>query len=824
MATLAAHESAPFFIGMNISYSWLSSYLSSCPSAPETAEALTACGLEVEGISTWHSVGGGLQGLFVGEVLTCAKHPDADRLSLTTVSVGGAAPLSIVCGAPNVAAGQKVVVATVGALLHPMEGEPLEIKKSKIRGAVSEGMLCAEDEIGIGSSHNGILVLPADAPVGMPVADYLKVVQDLVLEIGLTPNRVDASSHLGVARDLVALDWERPAGEARSLVLPPTLPLPSGAHSFEVAVQADAAQRYLTLVLDGLTNGPSPEWMQHRLQAIGLRPINLVVDITNFVLWECGQPLHAFDADKIAGGKLDVRFAKAGESIILLDGKSIALHAEDVVIADAQQALCLAGVYGGANSGVTETTRRIVLESACFWPTRVRRTSARHGIKTDSSFRFERGTDPGMCQWAMERAAYLLCSLGGAHVSGQIRAVEAESIQPVTLSYRIKKAFDLIGYTLPTNDLLRILEGLGIELLEQSEEAFLLRIPSAKVDVKREADVTEEVLRIYGYNRVPLPGKVSVNTHMQAPQMGERLQQLASEWLVAQGFLEIMAMSLQGAAQLAQAEVQGAGQPIGLLNPLSSELNVLRPSMLPGGLQTIAHNRNRQRPDGLYFEFGKVYGQSPETQSIVEEPMLALWAAGKRMPETWMQASAPSNPFVLKGLAERLFKRLNVSFETSIRSDASWQGEVLEYTSSGMLLARIGWVGQAARKAYGVKESVAYAEVHWPALMKSAGTTPRFAELPKYPEVRRDLALVVDHQVTYNALADLARKTEKRWLKNINLFDVYQGDKLPAGKKSYAIGFTLYNPEATLTDQEIEQVVSKLLNAFRKEVGAELRG
>lgn len=808
---------------MNISYSWLSSYLSSCPSAHETAEALTACGLEVEGVSTWHSVGGGLQGLFVGEVLTCAKHPDADRLSLTTVSVGGAAPLSIVCGAPNVAAGQKVVVATVGARLHPTEGEPFEIKKSKIRGAASEGMLCAEDEIGLGSSHAGILVLPADAPVGMPVADYLNVAQDLVLEIGLTPNRVDASSHLGVARDLVALDWERSAGEARRLVLPPTLALPSGAHAFEVVAEKDAAQRYLTVVLDGISNGASPEWLQHRLNAIGLRPINLVVDITNFVLWECGQPLHAFDADKINGRTLEVRFAKAGENLTLLDGKSIHLHAEDVVIADAHQPLCLAGVYGGAGSGVTADTQRVVLESACFWPTRVRRTSARHGIKTDSSFRFERGTDPSMCQWALERAVHLLCTHGGAAVSGNMRLVELEPPQPVTLRYRLKKAFDLIGHTLPISDLLRILEGLDIEVLEQTEEALLLKIPTAKVDVKREADVTEEVLRIYGYNRVPLPGKVAVNTHLQAPGKGERVQQLASEWLVAQGFLEIMAMSLQGAAQLAQAEIHGLGQPLALLNPLSSELNVLRPSMLPGGLQTISHNRNRQRPDGLYFEFGKVYGQHPEAQAPVEHAVLALWASGKRQPESWMQPPVAGSPFVLKGKLERLFQRLNVAFETQACTHSAWQGEALQYSAKGNVLARIGWVAPAARKAYGVKDAVAYAEVQWQTVVQMAGTTPKFSELPKFPEVRRDLALVIPQDVSYGTMADLAKKTEKRWLKSINLFDVYQGDKLPAGKKSYAISFILSNPESTLTDQEIEQVMSKLLQTFQKETGAELR-
>lgn len=819
---------------MKISCNWLNDYLKT-DLAPQTiGELLTGCGLEVESIEPFESVKGGLRGLVIGEVKEKDKHPNADKLSVTKVDIGTGTWLSIVCGAPNVEAGQKVVVAPVGTTVHPVTGEPFEIKKSKIRGELSEGMICAEDEIGLGTSHAGIMVLPEDAPVGTDAASYFNLKGDSVFEIGLTPNRADAISHFGVARDLAAVLYTEKLlsdhlAELDAAQLPPSDAFSDELPESEIAVQLDnpeACLRYSGIVIKDITVKPSPDWMQQRLQSCGLRPINNVVDVTNYVMLELGQPLHAFDAAKIAGNKIVVRKVAEGTPFVTLDGNERKLSEKDLMICDAEKPMCIAGVFGGQHSGVNETTTTIFLESACFEAVHVRKTSKHHALKTDSSFRFERGSDVNITLFALQRAAYLLREVAGGEMASTPVDIYPVVVEPAEVAFSFHKAERLIGKVIDRGIVKKIIRALGIEILSEGGDALLLAVPPFKVDVKREADVVEEVLRIYGYNRIDVPAQVRGSLSYAPQPDAEKIQHVVSEFLVANGFNELWNNSLTRTVYAEGMTAFGEGEAVAILNPLSSDLGVMRRTLLFGGLEVVTYNQNRKRPDLRLFEFGKVYSKVADNKwPYAEHSRLSLWLTGKQTPESWQQKQEPVSFYQLKQMVEQLLARTGVSPSKAEPLNDELISEGLTYLLGKNELVRFGKLKKNILKKTDTAGDVWWADFNWTNLLKAVGNSKgiRSKELPKFPEVRRDLALVLDRKVTYSEIEQLAFQTEKQLLRNVNLFDVYEGENIGTDKKSYAVSFILQDEEATLTDKQIEKVMEKLTKVYTEKLGAVIR-
>ncbi len=813
---------------MKISYNWLKDYLECDLSPEEVAEALTSIGLEVDGVEQVEEIPGGLAGVIVAEVVECVDHPDSDHLHVTKLDTGEGDLLQVVCGAPNVAAGQKVLLATVGTVL----GEDFKIKKSKIRGVESFGMICAEDELGIGESHDGIMVLEPETVVGTPAKDYLGLATDAVIEIGLTANRIDAASHIGVARDLYA--YLRHNNIPCALNLPDVSAFAEGeGEAIPVEVlAADGSPRYTGTTIKGVKVGPSPDWLQKKLLSIGLRPINNVVDITNFVLHEVGQPLHAFDAAKISGGKVIVRRAAEGEKFVTLDGVERTLSANDLMIANAEKSMCLAGVFGGEESGVTESTVDVFLESAYFNPVSIRKSSKRHGLKTDASFRYERGADPLIVDYAARRATLLIQEIAGGTVVGKVQEFYPEKIEKkvVELDYNRMEAF--IGKKIGHDVIESLLENLAYEFVEKHEGGAAVAVPSYMVDVYRECDVVEEVLRIYGYNNIELPQAMRMSVNAPQKPEPEQVRKTIADFLAANGFVETMNNSLTKSEYYSKLKTFPEDRCVRIMNPLSSDLNVMRQTLLLNGLEVIAYNINRQVTNIRTFEYGSVYSFNPEMDgktldSYEEHTCYALFMSGQP-DKAWRTDAGKGSYFQLKGYLELLLKRFGCdiySLETDA-APADLFSEGLSYSLPGshQPLAVMGTVAPARLKQFGIRQPVFAAEINWPSLFALIKRNKiRYKELPKFPEVRRDLALLLDESVSYADLRKSAFRVGKKLLKQVGLFDVYRGDKIAEGKKQYALSFVLQDLEKTLTDNDVERIMSKLLATFQNEFGAVLR-
>ena len=813
---------------MKLSYNWLKDYLK-CDLGPEAvAEAMTSIGIEVDSVEQQEQIPGGLAGVVVAEVLECTAHPDSDHLHITRVSTGEGEPLTVVCGAPNVAAGQKVLLAQIGTVLP---GD-FKIKKSKIRGVESMGMICAEDELGIGTGHEGIMVLPDDAVVGMSAKEYLGLETEAVIEYEITANRVDAASHWGVARDLYA--YLKHNGIPCELVLPDVSSFREGeGEGLEVEVlDHDGAPRYTGITIRGLKVTESPQWLQKKLRSIGLHPINNVVDISNFVLFELGQPLHTFDADKVHGGKVIVRRAAEGEPIRTLDGADRKLRASDMVIADDRGPMCIAGVFGGEESGVSGSTSSVFVESAYFDPASVRKTAKTQTLQTDASFRYERGADPSICIYALKRAVNLILECAGGEVCGKIREVcpEPPARKRIELDYgRIEK---FAGHAIGHDAIERILEYLGYEFFEKTPGGAVVGAPTYMVDVYRECDVVEEILRIYGYNNIPLPRHMKMSVNSSPKPDPEKMRNLISDFLASNGFVETMNNSLTKGDYYKDLATWPAEKSVHILNPLSQDLNVLRQSLIPGGLETVAYNINRQRPYLKIFEYGGVYaripGKNPQTLEGYEEHQCFCLMMSGTPEKSWRNEPAKSDFFLLKGYLELLFKRFGADiyqmWTDAAPEDIFSEGLTYKLPGSGQVLAVMGTVNPALARRFSVKQAVYAAEINWTSLFELIKRDKVcYTELPKFPEVRRDLALLLDEGVSYAALRSAAFKQAKKLLRQVGLFDVYRGDKIPEGKKQYAMSFVIQDSEKTLTDQDTERVMDRILDCFRKDFGAQLR-
>jgi phenylalanyl-tRNA synthetase beta chain len=807
---------------MKISYNWLKTLISVELPAEEVAVLLTDAGLEVESIEHFESVKGGLKGVVVGHVLECTKHPDADKLSLTKVDVGNGTPLSIVCGAPNVAAGQKVLVATVGTTLYPTSGEPLEIKKAKIRGAASEGMICAEDEIGIGTSHAGILILPAETKIGLPAADYFKIERDVVFEIGLTPNRSDAASHYGVARDLAAIlniKNNVNSNEARLVGLN-QLPEATNINKVEIDIKnKDACKRYTGLVITGVEVKESPDWLKNRLMCIGLRPINNIVDITNFVLHEMGQPLHAFDLEQIKGNKVVIDTCKEGTKFVTLDGVERALKANDLMICNTSEPMCIAGVFGGTKSGVTKKTSSVFIESAYFDPGYVRKTAKTHGLKTDASFRFERGTDPEMTVNAAIRAANLIMEIAGGNMSMGIVDVYPERLEPVKIAFSYNYCNDLIGKAIDKTIVKNIITSLGIIIETEGADGLLLHVPRYKTDVTRATDVVEEVLRVYGYNNVEVSKNITYTAFNEEKNFDRIVEERVGGFLTSNGFNETMNLSLTKESNHSKTD-----DLVKVVNPLSSDLNVLRGELIFGGLESLAYNINRKNSNLKFYEVGKVYHiDNSKEFKYIEDKQLSLLITGAAFGENHYGLNQNVDLNYLKSVVENLLEALGISNFTSSESSYAAFEFGISYQLDKNIIVEFGSVNKAHLNKFDIKQSVFYAQFNWSALVKAYKKLKvTFVELPLYPSVRRDLAMLLDKSVKYEQLRTLALNTERKLLKEVNLFDVYEGEKL-GNKKSYALSFILQSEEATLTDKQIEKVMEKLIESYKSTFGAELR-
>ena len=826
---------------MKISYNWLKEYVQTDLSVEQVGILLTDCGLEVESIEKFETVKGGLVGMVIGEVKTKEKHPDADRLNITTVDIGTGTLLNIVCGAANVEAGQKVVVATIGAMLYPTTGEPFEIKKSKIRGAVSEGMICAADEIGLGDSHAGIMVLEPSAKIGTPANEYFKLDEDFTLEIGLTPNRADATSHVGVARDLVAVmncvsamqGSESP--DLKSLLLPNvnSFAIDTNDSKIEVVVEDSiACPRYSGLSINNIKVGDSPDWLKNRLKAIGIRSINNIVDTTNYVLHELGQPMHAFDADKIQGG---LPAGQAGKVIVkklvdktkfkTLDEVERELSSEDLMICDANGGMCIAGVFGGIESGVTAETKNIFLESAYFNSTSVRKSSKRHGLKTDASFRYERGADPNITVFALKRAAMLIKEIAGGEISSDVIDIYPKKIENFKVPFSFEKCDQLIGKHIDLEIIKNIITSLGIEIEHEGHDALLLSVPPFKVDVTREQDVIEEVLRIYGYNNIEIPTVLNSSLSFAEKPDKEKIQNVVSELLTNNGFSEMMCLSLTKGEYAGKLKSLSQDRSVAMMNPLSSDLNVLRQTLLFSGLETIAYNQNRKNADLKLYEFGKTYiAIKGETTKYIESKHLSLFITGRKQEESWNGKSEQVNLYTLKGFVTAVLGRLGITDVklAELNNDVYSQSATVNWNKKS--LVEFGAVSKSVLKSMDIKQEVFYADFNWDLIIEAVKKTHvMYTEVPKFPEVRRDLALLIDKAIQFEQLEQLAFQSEKNILKNVNLFDVYEGDKLPAGKKSYALSFILQDEAATLTDKQIEKIMEKLMKTYQEKVGAEIR-
>ena len=807
---------------MKISYNWLKEFAPFTLEEEKAAEILTDLGLEIEGMERWESVRGGLRGIVIGKVLTCVPHPNSDHLHITTVDLGDGSPVQIVCGAPNVAAGQTVPVATLGAVLYDKDGSEFRIKESKLRGEVSKGMICAEDELGLGDSHEGIMVLPDDIPAGTPASEVFHVETDTVFEIGLTPNRADAMSHLGVARDLAArLKYQ---GEPLEITLPQREIQPTDEFPVKVVVEdPKRAPRYCGIVIKGVKIAPSPAWLANRLKAVGVNSINNVVDITNYVLQSLGQPLHAFDLRQV-GGEIHVKTCPEDTPFVTLDGQQRKLSQEDLMICSATAPMCIAGVYGGLESGIKDDTTDVFIESAYFDPVTIRRTSKRHGLQTDASFRYERGIDPNITIDALCLAARLMCTLAGGHIASGITDICSDPAvkAPFPVTFRYDHVARLLGKDIPHQDIRKILEALEIKIVEQTPEALRLEVPAYRVDVQREADVAEDLLRVYGYNHIEVSPVLHTSIVSDDKRSPERLFNLCGDLLAARGYHEIMSNSLTRSAYTALSKDIDPQTTVRLLNPLSSDLDVLRQNLLFCALEAVARNISHRRSDLRLFELGKTYNHYGDR--YVEENHLAMTLTGKANEESWRGPQREANYYDLRADFDRVMARLGIGELNTIPCESDLLSEGADIASGKTVIARIGKVSRRILKAFDIAQDVYYCDILWEKVLELARKTSiTCQDLPKYPSVRRDLALLVDENVTYQQLHNAAFAAERHILKGVNLFDVYQGKNLPEGKKSYALSFTLADAEKTLDEKRIETAMKKLMGAFEKQFGATLR-
>ena len=820
---------------MNISYNWLKEYVNFDLTPDEVAAALTSIGLETGDVEEVQSIKGGLEGLVIGEVLTCEPHPNSDHMHITTVNLGQGDPVQIVCGAANVAAGQKVVVATLGTKLYDGD-ECFTIKKSKLRGVESNGMICAEDEIGIGTSHEGIIVLPEDVVPGTLAKDYYNIKSDYVLEVDITPNRSDACSHYGVARDLYA--WLIQNGRQATLKRPSVDAFKVDNHDMNIDIVVEntkACPRYVGVAIKNVTVKESPEWLQNKLRLIGVRPINNIVDITNYILHAYGQPMHCFDADKIKGGKIVVKTCPEGTKFVTLDEVERKLSDRDLMICNAEEPMCIAGVFGGLDSGTTETTKDVFLESAYFHPTWVRKTARRHGLSTDSSFRFERGIDPNGTIYALKEAALLVKELAGGEIASEIKDNYPAPIAdfPVELSYEYTNA--LIGKVIPAETIKSIVTSLEMKITGETPEGLSLLVPAYRVDVQRPCDVVEDILRIYGYNNVEIPTSVKSSLSVKGDvDKSVKLQNLVSEQLVGCGFNEIMNNSLTAATYYEGLETSKPENLIQLMNPLSNDLNVMRATLLFGGLESIQHNANRKNADLKFFEFGNCYHFNAEKKNpekvlaaYSEELHLGLWITGKRVSNSWAHPDENTSVYELKAYVLNIFRRLGVNFGGLVfgnLTDDIYSVAISVHARGGKLLATFGVLHKKIQKAFDIDNEVYYADLNWKELMKAIkNNTVAYKEISKFPAVKRDLALLIDKKVQFAEIEKIAYETDKKLLKSVELFDVYEGKNLEAGKKSYAVSFMLQDENATLNDKQIDKVMQKLIANLQNKLDAKLR-
>ena len=820
---------------MNISYKWLKEYVDFNLTPQEVCDALTSEGLEVDALEEVQSIRGGLKGLYVGQVLTCEPHPNSDHLHVTTVDLGKGEASQIVCGAPNVAAGQKVIVADLGCVLYDGDKE-FVIKKSKLRGVESNGMICAEDEIGVGTSHDGIIVLPEDAKVGTPAAEYYNLESDWLIEVDITANRADALSHWGVARDLYA--WLKQNGYETSLHRPSDEGFAVDNEDLPIDVEivnTDACQRYACVSITGCEVKESPEWLKNKLTTIGLRPINNIVDITNYVMMAYGQPLHCFDADMVKGHKIVVKTMPEGTPFITLDGEEHKLSDRDLAICNAEEPMCIAGVFGGKGSGTYDTTRNVVLESAYFHPTWIRKSARRHGLSTDASFRFERGIDPNGTIYALKQAAILCKELAGGKVSMQIKDVYPKKIENFKVDLKYSYVNQLIGKELPVDTIKSIVTSLEMVVLNEDAEGLLLEVPAYRVDVQRPCDVVEDILRVYGYNNVEIPSQLKSSLVIKGDEdIKHRLANLVGEQLLGCGFNEILNNSLTKGAYYEGLNSYPESNLVKIFNPLSSDLNVMRQTLLFGGLESVAHNINRKNPNLKFFERGNVYTFTPEKQNVdnpmaayKEENMIALWVTGKRVSGSWAHADEASTFFELKAYVMNILSRIGLPFGMLVfkdsESDIFSKATVIE-NRGGKKFVEMGLVSKKILKSAGIDQEVYYAELNWTALMKAIKKQKvEYVEISKYPSVSRDLALLLDKGVEFARVEQIAYQSEKKLLKKVELFDVYEGKNLPEGKKSYAVNFILQDEQKTLNDKQIDAIMNKIIANLKKELGAELR-
>ena len=820
---------------MNISYNWLKEYVDFTLTPDEVAAALTSIGLETGSVEEVQTIKGGLEGIVIGEVLTCEPHPNSDHMHVTTVNLGEGDPVQIVCGAANVAAGQKVVVATLGTKLYDGD-ECFTIKKSKLRGVESNGMICAEDEIGIGTSHEGIIVLPADAVPGTLAKDYYNIKSDYVLEVDITPNRADACSHYGVARDLYA--YLKQNGHETSLRRPSDEAFAVDNNELPIAIEVKSTQacpRYAGVTVKGVTVKESPEWLKDKLSTIGLRPINNIVDITNYILHAYGQPLHCFDADKVKGGRVVVRTLPEGTPFVTLDGVERKLNENDLMICNAEEPMCLAGVFGGLESGTTEETKNVFIESAYFNPTSIRKSARRHGLNTDASFRFERGIDPNITIYALKQAALLIKELAGGTVSMDIVDVYPAPIADFKVELKYDYVNSLIGKEIPAETVKNIVTSLEMKIESETAEGITLSIPPYRVDVQRPCDVVEDILRIYGYNNVeiPLALKSSLTTKNKEDR-SHRLQQLVAEQLVGCGFNEILNNSLTKAAYYDGNETYRPENLVNLMNPLSNDLNVMRQTLLFGGLESIAHNANRKSADLRFFEYGNCYYYNKEKKDAEkvlacysEDYHLGLWLTGKRVSGSWAHADEESSVYELKAYVENIFARLGLNMRSIVvgnLTDGIYSAALSYNTRGGKLLATVGIVSKKITKAFDIDNEVYYADINWKNVLQAIKSVKvSYTELSKFPSVKRDLALLLDKSVQFADIERIAYECERKLLKAVELFDVYEGKNLEPGKKSYAISFILQDEEKTLNDKQIDKIMSKLIASYEKQLGAKLR-
>jgi phenylalanyl-tRNA synthetase beta chain len=810
-------------LSMKISYNWIKQFIKTNWTTEQTSELLTDLGLEVEGISAYESVKGGLKGVVVGQVITCAQHPNADKLKITAVNIGTNDTLQIVCGAPNVDVNQKVLVATIGTTLYTEEGEAWVIKKGKIRGEESHGMICAEDELGLGKSHDGILILDNAVEVGTKAAEIFDIENDQVFEIGLTPNRADAMSHYGVARDLKAGFLQKEINV--ELITPSVSAFHVDNRTLKIDVDVknkDLAPRYCGVTISGIKVTESPSWLQNRLIAIGLTPKNNVVDVTNYVLHELGQPLHAFDAAKIAGNKIEVKTVASGTKFTTLDEIERELHEDDLMICDAEKPMCIAGVFGGVSSGVTAATTSIFLESAYFNPVSIRKTAKRHALNTDASFRFERGIDPNITEYALKRAALLIIELAGGEISSDVIDAYPNKVNDFQVRLSFDNAKKIIGEEIPKETIKDILTSLEIKVNNVTETGLGLTVPAYRNDVQREADIIEEILRVYGYNNIRTTEKLNASISNASRFEDHKLQNIIGNQLASQGFYEMLANSLTSPDYIKLSEQLKDEHNVVMLNPLSNDLSVMRQSLLFSGLEALSYNINRKRSDLKFFEFGKTYHNYEDTRE--EHKHLSLLVTGNRTSESWNALNKPSDFFYIKGIIKTILDRLGLTRYNEKPTTGDIFNEGLSFNQGKNELVSFGLIKKNILKHFGINQDVLFADFNWDSIIELAQNNKiKFKPIPKYPEVRRDFALLLDDNVSFETILTLAKQTEKHLLKSVNLFDVYQGANLPKGKKSYAVSFIIQDENKTLTDNQIDKIMSKLQANFEKQLNAELR-